>query len=211
MERNITRALNWGMIALSFGVAAWLSPRLPEMVPTHWDARGHVNGYLPKPYGVYVLPFIMLVLHGFLWLVPRLSRKTPRASVGRAYEAVHSITLAFLLFVTMVSLRAAAGEKIPIVQTIGVALGLLLIVIGNLLGKVRRNFFLGIRTPWTLANDEVWLRTHRLGGKTFVVGGVVVIVGVLLGANIGLCGAVALLAALIPAAYSYLVYRRLQH
>ncbi|HEX2672159.1 MAG TPA: DUF1648 domain-containing protein, partial [Polyangiaceae bacterium] len=152
MERNITRALNWGMIALSFGVAAWLSPRLPEMVPTHWDARGHVNGYLPKPYGVYVLPFIMLVLHGFLWLVPRLSRKTPRASVGRAYEAVHSITLAFLLFVTMVSLRAAAGEKIPIVQTIGVALGLLLIVIGNLLGKVRRNFFLGIRTPWTLAN-----------------------------------------------------------
>jgi len=211
MERNITRALNWGMIALSFGVAAWLSPRLPELVPTHWDARGHVNGYMPKPYGVFVLPFTMLVLHGFLALVPRLARKAPRASFGRAYDAVHSVTLAFLLFVTMVSLRAASGEKMPIVQAIGVALGLLLIVIGNLLGKVRRNFFLGIRTPWTLANDEVWLRTHRLGGKTFVVGGAVVMVGVAMGMNIALCSVVALLAALIPAAYSYIVYRRLQH
>jgi len=211
MARNITRALNWGMIALSFGVAAWLSPRLPKLVPTHWDARGHVNGYMPKPYGVYVLPFTMLVLHGFLELVPRLARKAPQASFGRAYAAVHSVTLAFLLFVTMVSLRAAAGEKMPIVQAIGVALGLLLIVIGNLLGKVRRNFLLGIRTPWTLANDEVWLRTHRLAGKTFVVGGVVIVVGVAMGANIGLCSVVALLAALIPAGYSYVVYRRLQH
>jgi uncharacterized membrane protein len=211
MQRSIMRALNWGMIALSFGVAAWLSPRIPELVPTHWDARGHVNGYMPKPYGVFVLPFTMLVLHGLLQLVPRLARNVPRSSFGRAYDVVHSVTLAFLLFVTMVSLRAAAGEKVPIVQAIGVALGLLLIVIGNLLGKVRRNFFLGIRTPWTLASDEVWLRTHRLGGKTFVVGGAIVIVGVAMGANIGLCSVVALLAALIPAAYSYLVYRRLPH
>ena len=211
MQPSITRALNWGMIALSFGVAAWLSPRIPQLVPTHWDARGHVNGYMPKPYGVFALPFIMLVLHGFLELLPRLARSVPRSSFGRVYDLVHSITLAFLLFVTMITLRAAAGEKVPMVQALGVALGLLLIVIGNLLGKVRRNFFLGIRTPWTLANDEVWLRTHRLGGKTFVIGGAVVIVGVALGANIGLCSVVALLAALIPAVYSYLVHRRLQH
>ena len=211
MARSITRALNWGMVALSFGVAVWLSPRLPELVPTHWDARGRVNGYMPKPYGVFVLPFSMLVLHAVLESVPRFARNVPRASFGRAFQTLHTVMLAFLLFVTMVALRAAAGEKVPIVQAIGVALGLLLIVIGNLLGKVRRNFFLGIRTPWTLANDEVWLRTHRLGGKTFVVGGGIVIVGVVLGANIGLCSVVALIAALIPAVYSYLVYRRLQH
>ena len=212
MDRSITRALNWGMIALSFGIAAWLSPRLPDLVPTHWDARGHVNGYMQKPFGVYVLPFTMLALHILLEVLPRFaSGKSRQTSLGSAYQMVHTATLGFLLFVTMISLRAAAGERMPIAQAVGVALGLLLIVIGNFLGKVRRNFFLGIRTPWTLASDEVWLRTHRLGGKTFVFGGVLVIVGVALGANIGFTSLVALLAGLIPAVYSYLVHRRLQH
>ncbi|HYP97484.1 MAG TPA: SdpI family protein [Polyangiaceae bacterium] len=212
MDRSITRALNWGLIALSFGIAAWLSPRLPELVPTHWDAHGHVNGYMRKPFGVYVLPFTMLSLHILLEILPRFAKgKSRQTSSGAAYQVVHTATLGFLLFVTMISLRAAAGERMPIVQGVGVALGLLLIVIGNFLGKVRRNFFLGIRTPWTLANDEVWLRTHRLGGKTFVLGGVLVIVGVALGVNIGVTSLVALLAGLIPAAYSYLVYRRLPH
>jgi len=210
MGRNMMRALNWGMIALAFAVAAWLWPRLPELVPTHWDVRGHVNGYMPKPYGVFALPFTMLVLHAFLELIPRFARNAPRASLGRAYDVIHSVTLGFLLFVTMVSLRAAAGENINIVQTIGVALGLLLIVIGNFFGKVRRNFLLGIRTPWTLANDEVWLRTHRLAGKTFVLGGAIVSVGVALGVNMALGTAGALLAALIPAVYSYFVYRQVR-
>jgi uncharacterized membrane protein len=210
MDRNITRALNWSMIALAFAVAVWLSPHIPELVPTHWDAHGHVNGYMRKPLGVYVLPLTMLGVHGLLSLLPRISPRESRAGFGRAYEMIHTATLAFLLFITLLALRAATGEQMPIVRATSVALGLLLVVIGNFLGKVRRNFFIGIRTPWTLADDEVWLRTHRLGGKTFVLGGLLVIAGVVLGAGVGLCTAIALLAALVPAAYSYFVYRRLQ-
>ena len=212
MDRNVTRALNWGMIALAFAVAAWLSPHIPDLVPTHWDARGRVNGYMPKPLGVYIVPLMMLALHGLFAALPRISpRKFEDESYAGAYQVIHTATLAFLLFVTMISLRAATGEHIHIVQATCVAVGLLLIVIGNFLGKVRRNFLLGIRTPWTLANDEVWLRTHRLGGKTFVLGGALVIVGAALGVGVGFCSFVAVLAALVPAGYSYLVYRRLQH
>jgi len=212
MDRNTTRALNWALIALAFGVAAWLSPRIPELVPTHWDARGHVNGYMRKPLGVYILPLIMLGLHGLLTALPRVASKGSNGELlGRTYSVIHTATLAFLLFTTVLALRAAAGEHVPIVQATCVGLGLLLIVIGNFLGKVRRNFFLGIRTPWTLANDEVWLRTHRLGGKTFVVGGLLMIVGVARGASFGHCMAIATLAALVPAVYSYIAYRRLEH
>ncbi|HEY3252380.1 MAG TPA: SdpI family protein [Polyangiaceae bacterium] len=212
MDRNTTRILNWTLIAIGFAVAAWLSPRLPELVPTHWDARGHVNGYLRKPLGVYVLPLTMLGVHAFFGALPRIAPRgfeiTPFA---RVYRLLHTATLAFLLFITVLALRAATGEHVPIVQATCVAIGLILMVTGNFLGKVRRNFFLGIRTPWTLANDEVWLRTHRLAGKTFVAAGVLVIAGVALGASVGQCTAVALLAAFVPAVYSYLVYRRLEH
>ena len=213
MDRSTTKALNWALIALAFGVAAWLSPRLPELVPTHWDARGHVNGYMRKPLGVYVLPLLMLGLHALLSRVPRISPRglgSKSAEFAGAFSVIHTATLAFLLFITVLALRAAAGEHMPILQGTCVAIGLLLIVSGNFLGKIKRNFFVGIRTPWTLANEEVWLRTHRLGGKTFVLGGAFVIAGVCVGASVSQCALVAVLAALLPAVYSYFVYRRLE-
>ena len=81
---------------------------------------------------------------------------------------------------------------------------------GNFLGKVTRNFFVGIRTPWTLASEEVWLRTHRLGGKCFVAAGFAVVAISLLGLGPWAMMAVILAAALVPVVYSYVIYRRLE-
>jgi uncharacterized membrane protein len=210
MNPTITKSLNWAMIALAFGVGAWLSPRIPELVPVHWDAHGNVNGYMRKPLGVYILPLTMLGLHA---LFAFLRRASPRgfevATFSRVSELLNTALLAFFLFITVLALRAATGERVPILQGTLVAVGLLLIVTGNFLGKVTRNFFVGIRTPWTLANDEVWLRTHRLGGKIFVAAGALVVLGVSTGASVGLCAAVAVLAGIVPIVYSYFVYRRL--
>ena len=88
--------------------------------------------------------------------------------------------------------------------------GLLFVVIGNFLGKVRKNFFIGIRTPWTLASDEVWSRTHRLGGWMFVAGGIVMIVGAFAGLPVLGVIAVVLAIALYPVLHSFLLYRRLE-
>jgi uncharacterized membrane protein len=211
MNPTVTKSLNWAMIVLAFGVAAWLSPRMPELVPVHWDAHGNVNGYMRKPLGVYILPLAMLGLHGLLTVSRRaLLRELAIASFSRVYDLLNTAILAFLLFITVLALRAATGERVPILRGTFVAVGLLLIVMGNLLGKVTRNFFVGIRTPWTLANDEVWFRTHRLGGKVFVVAGALVVLGVCAGASIGLCAAIALLAGIVPIVYSYFAYRRLE-
>jgi uncharacterized membrane protein len=88
--------------------------------------------------------------------------------------------------------------------------GLLLVILGNFMGKLTRNFFIGIRTPWTIASEEVWLRTHRLGGKLFVVAGLVLFFSSLLGGG-WIPAAVAIgAAALISVVYSYLLYRRIE-
>ena len=92
----------------------------------------------------------------------------------------------------------------------GAAVGILLAVLGNFLGKVTRNFFVGIRTPWTLASDEVWYKTHRLGGKLFVLAGLAVFVLSLAGAGPIAVGVVIGAAALISVVASYLFYRRIE-
>ena len=98
----------------------------------------------------------------------------------------------------------------PMERAIPAGVGLLLVVLGNFMGKLTKNFFVGIRTPWTLASDEVWLRTHRLGGKLFVLAGAGLFVAGLSGAGHVAILLAVVVAAGIPVAYSYVVYRKLE-
>jgi uncharacterized membrane protein len=118
--------------------------------------------------------------------------------------------LALMLFIGVLVLRAAktGGELSP--SALFAGMGVLFVVMGNLLGKVTRNFFVGIRTPWTLANEEVWNRTHRLGGKLFVVAGLVVVAAAFTGVSMWPVFIAIGLAGLIPIVYSYVLYRRLE-
>jgi uncharacterized membrane protein len=93
---------------------------------------------------------------------------------------------------------------------IGTTIGVVFVVIGNYMGKVQRNFFVGIRTPWTLANEEVWLRTHRLAGKLFVASGVVLAVSSFFGPGLLIGVAFALVASFVPVIYSYVLHRKLE-
>jgi len=114
-----------------------------------------------------------------------------------------------VLVIGLAVLLAGAGYALPIPAIAMLAVGVLLMVLGNYMGKLRKNFFIGIRTPWTLASDAVWERTHRLAGWLFVLAGVVVVAGVLLGAAIWLPLAAIVAATLIPVVYSLWIYRRL--
>ena len=98
----------------------------------------------------------------------------------------------------------------PSQTAIFAGMGVLFIVIGNLLGKVTRNFFVGIRTPWTLASEEVWYRTHRLAGKLFVAAGLFMVVASLAGLRLWPLFVSLGVAALVPVVYSYVIYRRIE-
>jgi uncharacterized membrane protein len=202
--------LNLGLVALAFVAAGAIYRHLPATVPVHWNARGQADGFAPRTWGAFVMPIVMAGTYLLLTAVPHIS---PRGfgveRFARVYRIFQTAILAFLLLTSVLVSWAGTGAQVPIGRAVYLGIGLLFVVLGNFLGKVTKNFFVGIRTPWTLASDEVWLRTHRLGAKLFVLAGLGLIVCGLLGVR----GAWAPLAAAglaggVPAVYSYLLYRR---
>jgi len=199
-----------GLVVLAFLMAGALYTRLPAWVPTHWNASGRADGFIAKPWGPFILPLVTAGACLLMLLIPRISPRGFRVErFQRVFEIIQVTIVAFLFLVTTLVMLAGAGVPIPIDRAIVASTGLLLIVLGNFMGKITKNFFVGIRTPWTLASEEVWLRTHRLGGKLFVAAGAVIVVcGLLGGGVVPLLVAIAA-AAVIPIAYSYLIYRRI--
>jgi len=200
------------LVLSGFGAVASCYERLPAMVPVHWDLDAVANGFMPKPLGAFIGPITSAALFAIFLLLPHISPKGFRIeSFLRTYRIMTLAIQLFLLVFLMAQLLADIGFAVPI-RSIGMAsIGALVIVLGNLMGKVRKNLFVGIRTPWTLANDEVWFRANRLGGWLMVLAGFVFATAGLLGRG-GLIGVAALgSAAIVPVIYSYIVSRQLRH
>jgi uncharacterized membrane protein len=210
MNRKIVlTAAVLALLATALSVAFY--DRLPDPVPTHFDMAGTPNGFTPKPFGAFILPFLIAVLGLILSVLPAISpRGYTLEAFRRVFEIVSITILAVIFVIGIVALLQALGWRPPLDRVIDPLIGVILIVIGNFMGKLRRNFFIGIRTPWTLADEEVWYRTHRFGGPLFVIAGIVLMAAPFFGAGVTFVLPVLLLAALIPVVYSYVIYRRLQ-
>ncbi|MDQ3674785.1 MAG: SdpI family protein [Gemmatimonadota bacterium] len=155
--------------------SAVVYPELPERMPTHWSLGGEVDGWSPRAWGAWMTP----VMIGFLWALMRwLPSIDPRggnyAKFGAAFEGIMIAVMLCMLVLHGVMLRAALGYPVAMERIVPVGVGILFIVIGNLLPRARPNWFVGIRTPWTLSSDRVWEKTHRVGGRLFVVGGILI-------------------------------------
>jgi uncharacterized membrane protein len=204
------RVLGFLLVLAGFAYAALLSPRLPDPLPSHWDAAGRVNGTMPKPWGVLLVPIVMFVLWLLFLFLPRMSpRGYEMGSFATAWGILTAAILAFMLFVEVLTLNAAQTRANLSPRPIFAAIGVLFAVIGGVLGKVTRNFFAGIRTPWTLASEEVWNRTHRLASKLFIAAGLVAVAAALLDLGWWIPLAVIFVGGFVPVIYSYVIYRRL--
>lgn len=211
MSKDRANFLSYIFILAAVAVAAYLYSDLPDPMPVHWDSRGEADRYMAKPWGVVVLPLIAVALFVIMRLIPVVSPKGFRTgSFSGVLHILQVVLVAFGSVVAILALLHAYGLDVRLNQLIIAAVGILFIVLGNYFGKLRKNFFLGIRTPWTLASDEVWSRTHRLGGWLFTLMGIIVLTGAFFriapGWLILLVGATAL----VPAIYSYFIYRRVE-
>lgn len=209
MENELKAAVL--LVLASFAVGAYAYALLPEQVASHWGISGEANGYMPKTVGAFLLPVLLLVLFAVFVVIPRIDPLRANIETFKThYYGFVLVITAFLFLVYVQSILWNLGTMISFSLTMPVLFAGLFFYVGILLEKAKRNWFIGIRTPWTLSSDEVWDRTHRLGAKVFKAVGVASVVSVLLPAYaffivIGLLVA----AAVGLVAYSYVEYVRL--
>src|ERR1039458_498530 len=186
-------------------------PHLPPSVATHWDIHNQPNGYSPK-WALYLIgPGLMAGTILLMYFLPWLSPKHFEVDSFRpTYLRIMLMLVSMLAYFYAVILWAGIGHPLNVGRAIVGGVCLLFALLGNVMGKIRRNFYIGLRTPWALANERVWNATHRFAAKTFVAGG---LAGLALTAA-GLDGwptFVALMAgALVPVVYSLVFYKQLE-
>jgi uncharacterized membrane protein len=158
------------LVALAVTWYAW--DQLPPRMATHWDAFGHFNGYSPRAFGALFAPglivFTTLLFQALPALDPR--RENYPKFFGTYWVIANSVVL-FVGVVHVMVLINALGHPIAMTRVVPLGMGILFIALGNVLPRVEPNWFVGIRTPWTLSSDTVWRKTHRTGGWTFFLGG----------------------------------------
>lgn len=189
-------------------IAIWAYPQLPDIVPSHWNAAGEVDNYSSRLQHVLLFPGIMLGMYLLFLALPYLEpRRGHFIKSWGFYSLIKNFLMGFFLLMFGVTTWAGLGQSpIPIGTIVPLAVGVLLIMIGNYMPQIKSNFFMGIRTPWTLSSDKVWEKTHLLGGYTFAIGGLLFVGGVFLAAplNFYIPMAGVLVAALIPVVMSYI-------
>jgi len=186
-------------------------PHLPLIVATHWDASGHPNGWNPRWSLVLYEPGLMLGVTLLFSVIPWLSPKKFEVDSFRAtYLYIMIMIVAMLAYGQLLILISGLGIVLDVSRAMEGGVCLLIALMGNVMGKVRRNFFVGIRTPWTIANERVWNATHRLAAKTFFVGGLLGLGALILRAPFWLSLTAILIAALIPVIYSLIFYKQLE-
>ena len=171
-------AIALGIIILSFILGVYLYPRMPEKMASHWNAQGEVNGYLPKFWSLFLVPLISVGLFLLFTVIPKIDPlKHNIEEFRKYYDGFVVLVILFLFYVHILTILWNMGVKFSIVQMLAPAFAILYYYCGVLSENAKRNWFVGIRTPWTLSSERVWEKTHKIGGKLFKASGVIAFIG----------------------------------
>ena len=174
--RNITIVL----LVLFFLVGIIAYPYLPARIATHWNESGYGDSYSTKNIGIFGLPVIALALYLLFMLLPKIDPlKKNIKKFMTYYEYFIFVFIIFLFYVYILAIIWNMKLRFDFNLALVPALGLLFIFIGSVLPKLKRNWFIGIRTPWTMSDDIVWENTHKLGSKLFMITGIIIMIGLL--------------------------------
>jgi uncharacterized membrane protein len=202
-----------GFVLIPFIYLAYLWNSLPEKVPIHWNYKGEIDNWGTK-YALIGILFLLPVLTYVLMLViPKIDPKKRVELMGGKYYQIKFVLVVFMSVLALFIIHSSNSQTLSSPSIVFVLLGLLFMALGNYFKVIKQNYFLGIKTPWTLESEEVWKLTHILAGKLWIVGGLLIVIfSLVLPENINFYFFIAITAiiSMVPIVYSYIVFKDLK-
>jgi uncharacterized membrane protein len=172
------------LVLITVGFTAWVFPQLPEEMTIHWGVNGEPDGFASRGYAVSFAPALMIVLYLLMRLLPKIDpKKKNYVRFQSGLDVTMIATMVLMMAVQGMMLAYALGYDVPMGRVVPLLVGGLFVVLGNVMPRFKHNYFVGVRTPWTLANEQVWIKTHAVSGKIFFFGGLLLAATALLPAE----------------------------
>ncbi|MBL7142556.1 MAG: SdpI family protein [Candidatus Pacebacteria bacterium] len=174
-----TKIIIFLIIILSFAVAFYFYPQMPERAASHWNEKGQVDGYISKFWAAFLMPIISLLVALLFLFIPKIDPFKENIKKFKGYfDGFIIILLLFLLYIYLLTIFWNLGFRFNMTYLMIPSLAVLLYYAGILVEKAKRNWFIGIRTPWTLSSEQVWDKTHKIGGRLFKISAVIALLGI---------------------------------
>jgi uncharacterized membrane protein len=203
-----------GIVLLPFIYLAYIWNNLPKQVPMHWNLKGEIDDWGSK-YSLIGMTFLLPVLtYVLLMVVPKIDPKKRIEAMGGKYYQFKFILVTFMSALALVIMYISNNQKLSNPSMIVILLGILFVFLGNYFKVIKQNYFIGIKTPWTLESEEVWKLTHLLAGKMWVIGGIVIVICSLVvpeNLNFYFFIGITLVISIVPTVYSYLIFKKLKN
>lgn len=200
------------VVLVSLFIGIYIYPMMPERMASHWNAQDQVDGYMGRFWGVFLMPLVTLLLWALFIIIPKIDPLKKNIETFRSYFDGFIIMIAvFFIYIYALTILWNLGHRFRMGQLMAPALAVLFYYCGVLIQHAKRNWFIGIRTPWTLSSDKVWESTHQLGAKLFKVSAIIILLAAVFpDYAVWLILAPVLFATIVTVVYSYLEYRKLK-
>lgn len=199
------------IVLLPFIYLAYIWNQLPEKVPVHWNIKGEIDRYGEKIELIIIPILLPLLVYITFLVIPKIDPKNNLNKMGKKLQSIKVLSTIFMSILALLIIYSAKNQSLTNPNYIVLSIGILYIILGNYFKAIKPNYFIGIKTPWTLENEIVWKETHKLGGKMWFIGGIFVVLSSLIlekQVNFTLFLIVTGVITIIPILYSYTVFKR---
>lgn len=198
------------IVLLPFIYLAYIWNQLPEKVPMHWNIKGEIDRYGEKMELIIIPILLPLLVYIIFLVVPKIDPKNKLNKMGNKLQTIKVLLTTFMSILALFIIYSAKNQSFANPNYIILLIGVLYIILGNYFKTIKANYFIGIRTPWTLENESVWKKTHKLGGKLWFVGGIIVVLTSLIldkEPNVTVFLIITGIITTIPIVYSYIIFK----
>ena len=198
------------IVLLPFIYLAYIWNQLPAKVPMHWNIKGEIDRYGEKMELIIIPILLPLLVYIIFLVVPKIDPKNKLNKMGNKLQTIKVLLTTFMSILALFIIYSAKNQSFANPNYIILLIGVLYIILGNYFKTIKANYFIGIRTPWTLENETVWKKTHKLGGKLWFVGGIIVVLTSLIldkEPNVTVFLIITGIITVIPIVYSYIIFK----